>query len=77
MRWPRLPRALTARRVRGKHAAAPVRRTPSWAPTATPPAEEHVLLGFADGSEVELGADDPTARELQAMADVLLRQEPA
>jgi hypothetical protein len=36
-----------------------------------------VLLGFADGSEVELGADDPTARELQAMADVLLRQEPA
>jgi hypothetical protein len=44
---------------------------------AEPPAEEHVLLGFADGSEVELGANDPNALALQAVADVLLGKETA
>lgn len=76
MRWPRLPR-LTKRRDAGRHAAPSERRTPAWAPAAAPPPEEHVMLGFADGSEIELGADDPTAMALQAVADVLLRNEPA
>lgn len=72
MRWP-----WSSRRDRGRHAAPPAGRTASWAPPAEPPAEEHVLLGFADGSEVELGADDPNALALRAVADVLLRKEPA
>ena len=72
MRWP-----WASRRKRSRHAAPPVRRTASWAGAAEPPAEEHVLLGFADGSELELGADDPTALALQAVADVLLRKESA
>ena len=70
MRWPRL-----RRRDRARHAAPPVRRTASWAQAAVPPADERVRLGFADGSEVELGADDPTALALQAVADVLVGKD--
>jgi hypothetical protein len=35
-----------------------------------------VTLGFADGSELALGENDPSAMALQAVADVLLRREP-
>ena len=55
---------------------------PSYAPPAPPPppvAEEPeqprvgVLLGFVDGSELRLAADDPTAAQLLATADALRR----
>jgi hypothetical protein len=35
-----------------------------------------VTLGFTDGSELALVEGDPSAMALQAVADVLLRQEP-
>jgi hypothetical protein len=54
-----------------------VRRTASWAHAAAPPTQEHVLLGFVDGTEVELGPGDPTALALHAVADVLMREEHA
>jgi hypothetical protein len=34
------------------------------------------MLGFADGSEVELADSDPSAMALHAVADVLMRREP-
>jgi hypothetical protein len=72
MRWP-----WRRRRDKARHAAPPPRRTASWAQAAVPPAEERVRLGFADGSEVELRADDPTALALQAVADVLVGKDSA
>lgn len=36
-----------------------------------------VLLGFHDGSEVQLAAGDPRAQALRAVADVLLHGGPA
>ncbi len=78
MRWPF--------RRRGRHAAGrvvfiggspfpePAPPTPEPPPPAVPePAPHHdsVRLGFADGSEVALRADDPTAQALQAVADIL------
>jgi len=45
-----------------------------WAAPAVPPT---VRLGFADGSEVELEDTNPAAMALQAVADVLLRNETA
>jgi hypothetical protein len=46
-------------------------------PQATEPSTERatdagVRLGFADGTEVELGAGDPRALALRAVADVLV-----
>jgi len=36
-----------------------------------------VRLGFDDGSEMHLPAEDPRARALQAVADLLVKTEPA
>jgi hypothetical protein len=36
-----------------------------------------VRLGFEDGSEMHLHAEDPRARALQAVADLLVKTEPA
>jgi hypothetical protein len=68
MRWPRF------RRNRSQ-AAAPARHAAGWAQPARPPAG--VVLGFADGSESELDGTDPRAVALKAVADVLMRQDPA
>ncbi|HET7309880.1 MAG TPA: hypothetical protein VFJ17_00985 [Mycobacteriales bacterium] len=35
-----------------------------------------VRLGFDDGSEMHLSAEDPRARALQAVADLLVKTEP-
>jgi hypothetical protein len=35
-----------------------------------------VRLGFDDGSEMHLSAEDPHARALQAVADLLVKTEP-
>ena len=35
-----------------------------------------VRLGFVDGSEMHLFAEDPRARALQAVADLLVKTEP-
>jgi len=36
-----------------------------------------VRLGFDDGSEMHLPAEDPRARALQAVADLLVKTDPA
>jgi hypothetical protein len=36
----------------------------------------HVRLGFSDGSQVDIGDDDPRARALRHVADLLV-QDPA
>ena len=84
------------RRRKPAHAAAPVRRQPSWAAPAFPPevqeavaaavaappvvpaqrTDNPVRLGFDDGSEMHLPAEDPRARALQAVADLLVKTEP-
>lgn len=61
--------------MRRPEAARP-RHAASWVQPAQPPVEPSVTLGFADGSELELGENDPSALALQAVADVLLRREP-
>jgi hypothetical protein len=35
-----------------------------------------VRLGFDDGTEMHLSAEDPRARALQAVADLLVKTEP-
>jgi hypothetical protein len=65
MRWPWSRRRPTAA---PRHAA--------WSQPAAPPPVSVVHLGFTDGSELELTDSDPAALALQAVADVLLRQEP-
>jgi hypothetical protein len=50
---------------------------PAVAPALAPAAEPDVRLGFDDGSEVQLSANDPRAEALRAVADVLLRRGPA
>ena len=68
MRWPKF------RRDRGRPApTAP--HAAGWAQSAAPPTG--VVLGFADGSESELDGADPHALALKAVADVLMRQDPA
>jgi hypothetical protein len=69
MRWP------WSRRKR-RHDAPVPRHAASWAQPALPPVEPSVTLGFTDGSELALVEGDPSAMALQAVADVLLRQEP-
>jgi hypothetical protein len=69
VRWPRF------RRNRSQPAAPPRHAAGSWAQSAAPPAG--VVLGFADGSESELDGTDPRAVALKAVADVLMRQDPA
>ena len=39
--------------------------------------EPPVRLGFVDGTEMHLSAEDPRARALQAVADLLVKTEPA
>jgi hypothetical protein len=63
------------RRERGPHVAPPAQRTPDWAQTAAPPSAT-VLLGFDDGSQVQLAETDPNALALLAVADLLV-QDPA
>jgi hypothetical protein len=60
--------------------AVPVQRAPSWAHAALPPDPEAaapVRLGFADGSQLELRAEDPRARALRAVADSLVQDSSA
>ena len=47
-------------------------------PPAVPEQRAHaaVRLGFDDGSEMHLQAEDPRARALQAVADLLVKTEP-
>jgi hypothetical protein len=50
------------------------------APPPTLPEQRRVpavRLGFDDGSEMHLSAEDPRARALQAVADLLVKTEPA
>lgn len=82
MRWP-------WQRTRGRHAAPPVPRQSALAapvdpaeradPVETPVTvpEQKVRLGFQDGTEVALTADDPRADALRAVADVLLDRRPS
>ena len=75
MRWP-WSRAGRSRQptARARHTAGVAGAT--WAQAAAPPGGA-VHLGFADGSELGLGAEDPLALALTAVADVLMRQERA
>ena len=85
MGWFRRRRRADARVVFLSTAGTPV-ATPSLAPRPVPvpavpvvpvvpvvPAGDDpcVRLGFVDGTEVTLGADDPAAREILAAADAL------
>ena len=65
MRWPRIRRE--------RRPSVPARHAAGWAQPAAPPTG--VVLGFADGSEHELGGSDPHAMALKAVADVLMRQD--
>jgi len=60
--------------------AVPVQRVPSWAQAALPPDPDEaapVRLGFSDGSQVDLPAEDPRARALRAVADSLVQESAA
>ena len=54
-------------------AAAPAPVVPSLPEQRLAPP---VRLGFVDGSEMHLFAEDPRARALQAVADLLVKTEP-
>jgi hypothetical protein len=77
--------ALPARRQATWAAAAfpPEVEAAVAAAVAAPPivptqrSESAVRLGFDDGSEMQLAAEDPRARALQAVADLLIKTEPA
>jgi hypothetical protein len=59
--------------------AAAVAASPPTVPTTVPEQRSHlpVRLGFDDGSEMYLPAEDPHARALQAVADLLVKTDPA
>jgi hypothetical protein len=67
------------RRRTARHALLPAQRTGTWVAPALPPepSETAVRLGFADGTEVDLPAEDPRARALRAVADSLVQESPA
>jgi hypothetical protein len=59
--------------------AAPPPTVPATVPATVPEQRSHlpVRLGFDDGSEMYLPAEDPHARALQAVADLLVKTDPA